>query len=241
MDALLDEDEVMSTVWPVNVDNAEWEAWLHTRRAPPPQHSTGITDMTFVILRCQLARALYSILSRVSSLTATETDSIVENMRNELTKSLSLPLSGILGQEDASTCRPIEKFTEVYLRLEFEQMRLALDVSHVKYGRRSNDEHKNDTWHRAVHILEGLAHLERTSQGYGWSWVVASAPRFFAVATILCHRIHRQQHFTNAEWAQAWQESERVFNLHESSLTDVREECGSWAIIKYWRNLARDS
>lgn len=179
---------------PLDVDETSWEAWLHTQRSPIPKSVDTFTDMTFVLLRAKGEGLKHSLLDSIATIPIGEADNRLAHFLQEINHCLPTQ-----ADEGAIThLSPMQQLTTTCIRLQYEHIRLAIDIGHVKYGRGVGDAIKDDIFLRATHILCGITHLERSSEAYGWSWYFQRHPPFYAAAAVLCHLMHRPQHFSDA-------------------------------------------
>lgn len=127
-----------TSLYPVNVNDADWEAWLHTQLSPPPQDRVGFSDVTFVILRRQLATLMQNLLNEIPYLSVERAETILQKARDEVGEYF-LPQSEHQGPQQAQMHKLVQCLTQLYL----DKISLAIDIGHVKYGRKQGDEIKN--------------------------------------------------------------------------------------------------
>jgi hypothetical protein len=119
---------------PMNADDITWEEWLYTKFAPRPVDKQGYTDMTFAVVRPQLALLMASMLTQIAHLTTEQSAALLGQARTELT----LRYTQYFDLE-----QPMQKLVEAYIRLYLETISLAVDIGHVKHGRERGNEFKN--------------------------------------------------------------------------------------------------
>jgi len=193
------------------------------------------TGMTLVLMRAKGEELKHSLLNSLATLSTDEAHNRLAHFLEEIDQGFPSQ-----ADEGATThLSPMQQLTTTYIRLQFEQVRLAVDIGQVKYGRKVGDAIKNDIFLRATHILCGITHLERSSDEYGWSWYFQRSPPFHAAAAVLCHLMHRPQHFSDTAKLDAWRETERFFSRHALVLEDgFGEESKAWDVLRTWRQHA---
>ena len=126
-------------IYPINANEEDWAAWLHTQLSPPPRDQSGFSDMTFVILRRQLATLMQMLLNEIPSLSVERAETILQKARDEVDEYLSPPSERQVGPQTMQMYKIVQSSTQLHL----EKISLVIDISHVKYGRKQGDEIKN--------------------------------------------------------------------------------------------------
>ncbi|KAH8882404.1 hypothetical protein GQ53DRAFT_831536 [Thozetella sp. PMI_491] len=220
---------------PMNADDITWEEWLYTKFAPRPVGKQGYTDMTFAVVRPQLALLMTSMLTQIAHLTTEQSAALLGQARTELTLRYT---------QHFDLDQPMQKLVEGYIRLYLETIKLAVDIGHVKHGREGGTEFKNrqadlGIFFRATHILAEVEAIEAEAGTFGWAWIFRACPHWHATAALLCHIAHRLDCFTPQDVDRAWRQVEIFFRRHDNAEFSVRAS-PAWQVMEHFRQMAKD-